>query len=159
MRATSEILNAFKQEGVKVLATIPQGWVVNKEATTAPQGYVWVWNLKNPFKDNKFEHALLKVYDKEQWNKDGVLKLQVGTVVDSEVYYQLLGCVPPAYNGFTYFQVGEAESHTTDGQPLYTTFTKVSDEDYWKYIGIRVRKDFTDNGIERPDNDLFKDLI
>lgn len=152
---TQERLQHFINDGVKVLTEIPQGWVVMDNTLTQPRGYVWVWNLKSPFKrDSGFEQALLKVYTHEQWEQDGELKLNVGTVVDWNVYNQLLGCVPPAWNGTARFQVGEPYTHSVDGEPMYETFVKVSDKDYWKYIGVRERGDFTDDGV-RVKNDIF----
>ncbi len=33
----------------KIYKRIPKGWKVLKGATTAPNGYVWIWNGKSRF--------------------------------------------------------------------------------------------------------------
>jgi len=39
---------------------MPEGWKKVQGATTAPNGYVWIWNCKSIF-SKEFRHALLKV--------------------------------------------------------------------------------------------------
>jgi hypothetical protein len=39
---------------------MPPGWKEIRGATTAPNGYVWIWNCKSIF-SKEFRHALLKV--------------------------------------------------------------------------------------------------
>ena len=39
---------------------MPEGWKEVQGATTAPNGYVWIWNCKSIF-SKEFRHALLKV--------------------------------------------------------------------------------------------------
>jgi hypothetical protein len=39
---------------------MPMGWKEVQGATTAPNGYVWIWNRKSIF-SKEFRHALLKV--------------------------------------------------------------------------------------------------
>lgn len=57
---TKERIAHFKALGVEFFDTMPEGWKELKGATTAPNGYIWIWNLKNPFgKESK--NALLKV--------------------------------------------------------------------------------------------------
>lgn len=36
-------------KNVEILDKIPEGWKVRKGATTAPRGYVWIWNVKSLF--------------------------------------------------------------------------------------------------------------
>lgn len=38
---------------------MPEGWKEIKGASTAPNGYVWIWNRKSIFRKD-FRHALLK---------------------------------------------------------------------------------------------------
>jgi hypothetical protein len=38
---------------------MPEGWKEVKGASTAPNGYVWIWNRKSIFSKD-FRHALLK---------------------------------------------------------------------------------------------------
>lgn len=42
-------LEMLKSRGVKILDKIPNGWKILKGATTAPRGFVWVWNVKSHF--------------------------------------------------------------------------------------------------------------
>lgn len=52
----------FKAIGVKFIETLPTGWKAIEGAQTAPNGYVWVHNCKNPFApDAGYETALLRV--------------------------------------------------------------------------------------------------
>lgn len=44
---------------VRVVDSLPDGWRVNKGATTAPRGYAWINNGKSLF-GGHYEHALLK---------------------------------------------------------------------------------------------------
>lgn len=50
----------FKSKGIKILTELPEGWVINRDATTAPSGYVWVNNKKSLF-GGEYEHALMKL--------------------------------------------------------------------------------------------------
>lgn len=56
----NKTLEYFKSQGVKILTELPEGWVINHEATTAPSGYVWVNNKKSLF-GGEYEHALMKL--------------------------------------------------------------------------------------------------
>lgn len=49
----------FIELGVPFYCEMPDGWAVIKEATTAPNGYVWINNQKSVFSD-EYEHALLR---------------------------------------------------------------------------------------------------
>lgn len=55
MEKTKKIL-----EENKVFDGIPEGWKVLEGATTAPTGYVWIWNGKSRF-GGEYERALYKV--------------------------------------------------------------------------------------------------
>ena len=62
MNSTQKRIAYFKSIGVKFLDKMPEGWKELKFTLTAPSGYVWIWNGKNPFeKKNMSEKALLKV--------------------------------------------------------------------------------------------------
>ena len=50
----------FKEMGIRFVNEMPDGWDVIKEATSAPEGYVWINNKKSCFSD-EYEHALLRV--------------------------------------------------------------------------------------------------
>lgn len=60
MKKTTKTISYFMEKGVKILDEMPRGWKVNKGATTAPDGYVWIWNGKSLF-SGEYQHALLKV--------------------------------------------------------------------------------------------------
>ena len=47
--------SAFKGK----LDALPEGWRVNRKATTAPKGWVWADNGKSRFAPG-FEHALVR---------------------------------------------------------------------------------------------------
>lgn len=57
---TEKRIAYFKSIGVKFLDTMPEGWKELKGATTAPNGYIWIWNGKNLF-GKEYEQALLKL--------------------------------------------------------------------------------------------------
>lgn len=46
--------------GVRVYRKLPEGWRINNLATTAPHGYMWIWNGKNLF-SKEYRHALMRV--------------------------------------------------------------------------------------------------
>ena len=48
------------KNGVKFLNSMPEGWKEIKGATTAPNGYKWIFNGKSIF-SKEYEHALLKI--------------------------------------------------------------------------------------------------
>lgn len=54
----------FLKNGVKIFYTMPENWIVLKNATTAPNGYVWICNGESRF-GGKYKHALLKLNDNE----------------------------------------------------------------------------------------------
>ena len=56
---TEEKLARFREQGVRVLDTPPEGWRVRVGALTAPNGYVWYYNGKSLFSD-EYESALVK---------------------------------------------------------------------------------------------------
>lgn len=60
MIKTKERINEFLKAGVRFFDTMPDGWKVLEGAKTAPSGYVWIHNCKNPFTDAGYESGLLK---------------------------------------------------------------------------------------------------
>ncbi len=45
---------------------MPNGWKILQGATTAPKGYVWIWNGKPRFGVNAgFKQALLKLKEEQ----------------------------------------------------------------------------------------------
>ena len=54
----------YKEKGIKVYDEMPEGYIINEDASTAPHGYVWVSNNKSFF-DGTREHGLLKVKEKD----------------------------------------------------------------------------------------------
>ena len=60
MIKTEERIAHFKALGVPFLEKMPEGWKIIRNATTAPSGYVWIFNCKSPF-SSEYRHALLKV--------------------------------------------------------------------------------------------------
>lgn len=55
MIKTEQRIADFKKQGVKFIDSLPDGWTEIKYATTAPNGYKWVYSPK----DGK--RALLKI--------------------------------------------------------------------------------------------------
>jgi hypothetical protein len=51
---------AMKFPDVPRYDAMPPGWKEIRGATTAPSGYVWIWNGKSIF-SKEYRHALLKV--------------------------------------------------------------------------------------------------
>ena len=79
------------------------------------------------------------IYTMQDWERDGTLKVKVGQIIEPEVFYQLLNCVPPHYWAKGFFQVGEPSSFDfTSGKQTYQTYEKVNEDDYYKYIGNRT---------------------
>lgn len=60
--------------------------------------------------------------------------LQVGDVVDEEMYFYFLEVLPPACMSSRCVQIGEPYSHD-EGGPLYDTLIKKNDQ--WIYAGHR----------------------
>ena len=64
----------------------------------------------------------------EDWRRDGESSAKVGQLVEDNVYYNMLGALPPAYWRYGVMQVGEAYSHDVKtGKPLYSTFVETPD--------------------------------
>ena len=57
---TFSLIAYFKKNGVKFLDSMPEGWKEINGATTAPNGYKWIFNGKSIF-SKEYEHALLKI--------------------------------------------------------------------------------------------------
>jgi len=61
-KKTQKTIAYFKEIGVRFIDKMPKGWKVLQGAQAAPNGYVWVFNGKNPFRENsEYASALLKV--------------------------------------------------------------------------------------------------
>ena len=67
MNKTERRIAFFKREGVKFLDTMPEGWRINRLATNAPHGYVWINNGK-PLLSGEYDNALLKTTRKQLQN-------------------------------------------------------------------------------------------
>lgn len=74
------------------------------------------------------------IYTKDNWNKDGYLKVKVGQYVADDVIEELRDSVPPATYKSSCFQPGEAYTLSIDYENLYMTF--IIDNGMWKYIGL-----------------------
>lgn len=61
MKAT---IKYFKDKGINIYDELPEGYIINEDATTAPRGYVWVSNNKSFFSGER-EHGLLRVESKD----------------------------------------------------------------------------------------------
>lgn len=61
MIKTERRIAYFKKLGVQVLDKMPEGWIELKGATTAPNGYVWIYNGKCPLNFAEYKSALLKL--------------------------------------------------------------------------------------------------
>lgn len=80
------------------------------------------------------------LYSMRDWEIDGSLKLEVGTLISPDVFYELLNSLPPATYSNGMFQPGEPYSHR-GGNALYQTFKKVDStsagEPIYEYIGLK----------------------
>lgn len=45
---------------IKIYKSIPDGWKVREGATTAPNGFVWIWNVKSLF-SSEYRAALVPI--------------------------------------------------------------------------------------------------
>lgn len=83
-----------------------------------------------------------EVYTNADWERDSVLKVQVGQLIEPDVYYQLLESVPPVCYRGAYFQPGEPDSWDWErGCQLYQTYKRMGD-DYYLYEGLQPAKGF-----------------
>jgi hypothetical protein len=77
------------------------------------------------------------VYTNADWERDKTLKVQVGQVIEPDVFWQLCNALPPHRWCMGVFQPGEAYSHDWDkGCALYQTFEDMGG-DYYKYVGLK----------------------
>lgn len=60
--------------------------------------------------------------------------LQVGDVVDDEIYDYFLCVLPPACNSARCLQLGEPSTHNSDGRACFETLKK--DGQNWIYAGV-----------------------
>lgn len=76
------------------------------------------------------------VYTIQDWDRDRTLNVQVGHVIEPEVFWQLCNALPPHKWGMGVFQPGEPYSWDFNSRcPLYQTFEDMGG-DYWKYTGL-----------------------
>ena len=76
-----------------------------------------------------------KYYTMDDRKRDKTLKVEIGQIITPDVYYQLLGAMPPHRND-DLFQAGEPHTHDLrNGKALYKTF-KCKGCDYYEYIGL-----------------------
>lgn len=59
--------------------------------------------------------------------------VEVGDIVDVDIYNHFLNILPPAYNSLGLLQVGEPVDYVK-GKPTFSTFTKDTDG-FWMYRG------------------------
>jgi hypothetical protein len=53
-----------------------------------------------------------------------------------EMYFEMLGCVPPIRHKGTFFMVGEPTRHNAKGEALYAAFNKTNGRFYAKYLTL-----------------------
>ena len=84
----------------------------------------------------------MELYTYKDWERDGTLNMQEGQIIEPEIFWQLLECVPPRTYKNGIFQVGEPYSHDWNtGKALYQTFElayKIDNEPYYRYVGIKT---------------------
>ena len=81
-----------------------------------------------------------EVYTMADWERDHTLKVQVGQLIEPEVYWQLLNSVPPVCFRGTYFQPGEPDSYDFEHCcQLYQTFKNMGN-DFYLYEGLQPAK-------------------
>ena len=77
------------------------------------------------------------VYTMADWAKDRELKVEVGQVVEPDVFWELCEALPPHKWKHGVFQPGEPHDHDWDtGKALYRTFEQMGG-DYYKYVGLK----------------------
>lgn len=77
------------------------------------------------------------IYTMADWTKDGTLGVQVGQVVEPDVFWQLCEAVPPHRWGRGVFQPGEAYDYDMEQCcQVYQTFEQMGG-DYYKYVGLK----------------------
>jgi len=77
------------------------------------------------------------IYTMADWTRDRELKVEVGQVVEPDVFWQLCEALPPHRWGRGVFQPGEPHDHDLDtGMALYRTFHHLGG-DYYKYVGLK----------------------
>lgn len=76
----------------------------------------------------------MEKYTVENWKRDGVLRLLRGVVYDDEIIYTLIEGMPPTWNKYGVFQVGEANTCDANGVLLYSTFILTYPHG-WQYVG------------------------
>lgn len=47
------------EKWIEILPTLPDGWKILEDATTAPIGFIWVWNGKSRFNGKEYRAALV----------------------------------------------------------------------------------------------------
>lgn len=77
--------------------------------------YLKAWYEVEPTEQQISEEITLN--DWARWNKELVPGQRVQ--VSEEIYYNLLGCVPPRIMQRNYFEVGEANHHESNGKAIH----------------------------------------
>lgn len=75
----------------------------------------------------------MKIKTYADWDRDLDRYLQVGDVVDEEMYCHFLDVMPPATNTSRMVQLGEPYSHV-DGKATYSTLERT--DQGWVYRGV-----------------------
>lgn len=108
----------------------------NKKTMTSNQLIKYIRESIMDAMENQDVQSSEDVYTEEDWARDHTLKVKEGQLIAPEVYWQLLGDVPPMTNGLI-FQPGEAYDYDPKNRcQLYMTFKKEGD-DMYRYIGLR----------------------
>lgn len=95
-----------------------------------------------------------KVFTMEDWEDSLDKHLKVGDLVDTDVVWSLMNCLPPVCMRNECMQVGEAYSTKIDDKTgqwrnTYTTFKKLSSKLY-EYCGNCFCGENVERGIEIP---------
>ena len=51
---------AMTRKEIPIYDSLPEGWKIKENASTAPRGYVWIWNVKSHF-GGEYRHGLMKI--------------------------------------------------------------------------------------------------
>lgn len=77
------------------------------------------------------------VYTNADWERDRTLKVQVGQLIEPDVFWELCESVPPHRWSKGVFQPGEPYDHDREtGKALYQTFEQMGG-DYHKFVGLK----------------------
>ena len=77
------------------------------------------------------------IYTMADWAKDRELKVEVGQVIEPDVFWQLCEALPPHKWRGGIFQPGEPYDYDMEQQcQVYQTFEQMGG-DYYKYVGLK----------------------